>query len=154
MLFDSKQKRHPQYSRIPFTPFGTLSGLIHHKLQCTFTVELAVWSRILSESPSQNGPGKVFLICGPKITDVETRERKAEKVFHSCMFQFLEAIELRFTQVWVHDERRERNDTGICLTLALEWMVESVAGGKDGLNIQRNDDQQITGIKGSHCVEM
>ncbi|KAJ7718564.1 hypothetical protein DFH07DRAFT_784897 [Mycena maculata] len=78
----------------------------------------------------QRSPGKVLLICGPNITDVEARERKVEKVFQSCMFQFLEAIELRFTQVWVHDERRERNDTRICLTLALEWMVESVAGGK------------------------
>ncbi|KAJ7737464.1 hypothetical protein DFH07DRAFT_779378 [Mycena maculata] len=62
---------------------------------------------IHTQDSCQRSPGKVLLICGPKITDVQARERKAEKVIDSCMFQFLEVIDLRFTQVWVNNECRE-----------------------------------------------
>ncbi|KAJ6548299.1 hypothetical protein B0H10DRAFT_2129359 [Mycena sp. CBHHK59/15] len=177
MFIDSEQKKTPRYSRIPFKPFGTLSGLIFCKPQCAFTIALAVWpanpvGRSVAEwandpmhcnvmvlihapkIPGLCGPGKVLLICEPNITEVEERERKADKILSSHMVEFINAIHPRFTEVWVNHERRERNETGICLCLVLEWMVEMVAAGKDGLNIKRNDEHKITGIKGFRRIEM
>ncbi|KAJ6628207.1 hypothetical protein B0H10DRAFT_2184954 [Mycena sp. CBHHK59/15] len=168
MFIDSEQKKTPQYSGIPFKPFGTLSGLIFCKPQHAFTIVLAVWlanpvRRSVAEwandpmhcnvmvlihapkIPGQRGPGKVLLICEPNITEVEERERKADKILSSRMVKFINAIHSRFTEVWVN---HERNKTGIFLHLVLEWMVEMAAAGKDGLNIERNDEYKITGIKG------
>ncbi|KAJ7831921.1 hypothetical protein B0H14DRAFT_3463721 [Mycena olivaceomarginata] len=105
-------------------------------------------------TPGKRGPGKVVVICEPNITDVEARESKAADILQSRMCEILKGNELRINQVWVNNKRRERNDVGICLTLALEWMVELVAGGKDGLNIQRSDNGQVTGIKGFRLIEM
>ncbi|KAJ6550753.1 hypothetical protein B0H10DRAFT_2127327 [Mycena sp. CBHHK59/15] len=141
MFIDSEQKKTPLYSGIPFKPFGTLPGLIFCKPQRAFTIALAVWPA--------NPVGR-----SPNITEVEERERKADKIFSSCMVEFINAIHSRFTEVWVNHERRECNETGICLRLVLKWMVEMVAAGKDGLNIERNDEHKITGIKGFHRIEM
>ncbi|KAJ6610184.1 hypothetical protein B0H10DRAFT_2061090 [Mycena sp. CBHHK59/15] len=167
MFIDSEQKKTPRYSRIPFKPFGTLSGLIFCKPQCAFTIALAVWpANPVGRSVAEwaNDPmhcnvmvlihAPKFLDYAPNITEVEERERKADKILSSHMVEFINAIHPRFTEVWVNHERRERNETGICLCLVLEWMVEMVAAGKDGLNIKRNDEHKITGIKGFRRIEM
>ncbi|KAJ6618542.1 hypothetical protein B0H10DRAFT_2029124 [Mycena sp. CBHHK59/15] len=149
-----------------------IDSLIFCKPQHAFTIALAVWpanpvGRSVAEWANdpmhcnvmvlihaQRGPGKVLLICEPNITEVEERERKADKILSSRMVEFINAIHSRFTEVWVNHERRERNETGICLRLVLKWMVEMVAAGKDGLNIERNDEHKITGIKGFRRIEM
>ncbi|KAJ6628083.1 hypothetical protein B0H10DRAFT_1940640 [Mycena sp. CBHHK59/15] len=127
MFVNERQKKHPQYSGIPFQPFGTVGGLIH-------------W--------------KILLVCELNITDVEAREHKAENVLKSRMVEMLKEIGSRVKQVWVNNKRPECNNDGICLTLALEWMVELVDGGEKGLGIQRNRDGEVIAVKEFRMIDM
>ncbi|KAJ7782251.1 hypothetical protein DFH07DRAFT_764418 [Mycena maculata] len=149
MFLNDGQKKAPQYSGIPFQPFGTVSGLIHCNPQHAFTIGLAVWRgnpvgtpvekwakepmhcdvMVLIHAPPMPGrrsTGKIILICELNITNVEARERKAKDILKSRMCEMLKEIGSRVKQVWVNNERKECNNTGICLTLALEWMIESL----------------------------
>ncbi|KAJ6570002.1 hypothetical protein B0H10DRAFT_2354793 [Mycena sp. CBHHK59/15] len=135
MFVNERQKKHPQYSGIPFQPFGTVGGLIHCKPHSAFTIGLAVW-------PEDNP------------VDVEAREHKAENVLKSRMVEMLKEIGSRVKQVWVNNKRPERNNDGICLTLALEWMVELVDGGEKGLGIQRNRDGEVIAVKEFRMIDM
>ncbi|KAJ7431581.1 hypothetical protein B0H11DRAFT_1941456 [Mycena galericulata] len=146
MFLNDGQKKSPQYSGIPFEPFRTISGLIHSNPQRAFTIGLAVWPENPVGKPVEN-TGEILLICEPNITDVEAREHKAKYILKSRMCEMLKEIGSRVKHVWVNNKRKERNNVGICLTLALEWMVELVAGGVNGLGIQRNDTQGTKTLK-------
>ncbi|KAJ6565415.1 hypothetical protein B0H10DRAFT_1965693 [Mycena sp. CBHHK59/15] len=178
MFVNERQKKHPQYSGIPFQPFGTVGGLIHCKPHSAFTIGLAVWPEdnpvgMSVEDWANNHPwhcnvmvlmhpptplarksGKILLVCEPNITDVEAREHKAENVLKSRMVEMLKEIGSRVKQVWVNNKRPERNNDGICLTLALEWMVELVDGGEKGLGIQRNRDGEVIAVKEFRMIDM
>ncbi|KAJ7508031.1 hypothetical protein B0H11DRAFT_1902342 [Mycena galericulata] len=170
MFFNDGQKKSPQYSGIPFEPFRTISGLIHSNPQRAFTIGLAVspenpvgkpvekWAKepmhcnmmVLIHAPHVPGrrsTGEILLICEPNITDVEAREHKAKYILKSRMCEMLKEIGSSVKHVWANNKRKERNNVGICLTLALEWMVELVAGGVNGLGIERNDTQGTKRLK-------
>ncbi|KAJ6560908.1 hypothetical protein B0H10DRAFT_1966799 [Mycena sp. CBHHK59/15] len=134
MFVNERQKKHPQYSGIPFQPFGTVGGLIHCNPHSAFTIGLAVW-------PEDNP------------VDVEAREHKAE--------MYSKVAWSRCSKNWLqgetslgHNKRPERNNDGICLTLALEWMVELVDGGEKGLGIQRNRDGEVIAVKEFRMIDM
>ncbi|KAJ6551099.1 hypothetical protein B0H10DRAFT_1968571 [Mycena sp. CBHHK59/15] len=179
MFVNECQKKHPQYSGIPFQPFGTIGGLIHCKPHSAFTIGLAGWPEdnpvgmsvedwannhpwhcnvmVLMHpphTPGKKGPGKILLVCEPNITDVEAREHKAENVLKSRMVEMLKEIGSRVKQVWVNNKCPDRNNDGICLTLALEWMVELVDGGEKGLGIQRNRDGEVIAVKEFRMIDM
>ncbi|KAJ7906138.1 hypothetical protein B0H13DRAFT_1880822 [Mycena leptocephala] len=50
--------------------------------------------------------------------------------------------------VWVNHQRTERNVSGHCLALVLEWMVDLVVGGVSKLAIARNGKGAVMAIEG------
>ncbi|KAJ7931979.1 hypothetical protein B0H13DRAFT_1857395 [Mycena leptocephala] len=135
MFVNDRQKKKTQYGGNPFQPFGTVGVLIHCKPQGAFTIGMAAW-------PEDNP------------VDVEAREHKATIVLKSRMVDMLKEIGSRMKQVWVNNKQPEHNNDGICLTLALEWMVELVDGGKKGLGIRRNCDGEVTAVKGFRLIDI
>ncbi|KAK6981435.1 hypothetical protein R3P38DRAFT_3463788 [Favolaschia claudopus] len=179
MFIDEKQKKSPQFTGIPFDPYGTISALTAFKSPPPFVIALVVcpanpvgitveqWASapmhcnvlvVVStpKVPGRRSGGKAVVVCEPNITDVETREDIAKHIIHNRVFDMLRHIKRTGTssQVWVNNKREVRNNAGICLRLALEWMVELVSGGKNPLSISRNDEGRVVAIEGFRSIHM
>ncbi|KAK7058135.1 hypothetical protein R3P38DRAFT_2497694 [Favolaschia claudopus] len=179
MFIDEKQKKSPQFTGIPFDPYGTISVLTAFKSPPPFVIALVVcpanpvgitveqWASepmhcnvlvVVStpKVPGRRSGGKAVVVCEPNITDVEAREDIAKHIIHNRVLDMLRHIKRTGTssQVWVNNKREVRNNAGICLRLALEWMVELVSGGKNPLSVSRNDDGKVVAIQGFRSIHM
>ncbi|KAJ6579393.1 hypothetical protein B0H10DRAFT_2342507 [Mycena sp. CBHHK59/15] len=178
MFVNERQKKHPQYSGIPFQPFGTVGGLIHCKPHSAFTIGLAVWPEdnpvgMSVEDWANNHPWhcNVMVLMHPPTplarkvrgksfssasrTSQMLRQGSTRlKMYSKSHGRDAQEIGSRVKQVWVNNKRPEHNNDGICLTLALEWMVELVDGGEKGLGIQRNRDGEVIAVKEFRMIDM
>ncbi|KAK7015299.1 hypothetical protein R3P38DRAFT_2786818 [Favolaschia claudopus] len=147
MFIDEKQKKSPQFAGIPFNSYGTISVLTAFKSPPPFVIALVVcpanpvgitveqWASapmhcnvlVVVSTPKVLGRrsgGKAVVVCEPNITDVEAREDIAKHIIHNRVLDMLKHMKRSSSQVWVNNKREVRNNAGICLRLALEWMVE------------------------------
>ncbi|KAJ7049098.1 hypothetical protein C8F01DRAFT_1379052 [Mycena amicta] len=169
---DAVYKSSQPYRSAPFQVYGTLSALTHPRVRRPFTIALlsfpckpllgmtaeeaakVEWHAnvaviVDAEADSQRD----LVVFEPNITAVEARETTIERIFQPWMVHLLRSKQLRprVGQLWVNNERPKRNNSGICLQLAMEWMVELVAGG---LQIDRDRSGNIVAIGGFRSVDM
>ncbi|KAK7032943.1 hypothetical protein R3P38DRAFT_3186487 [Favolaschia claudopus] len=177
MFTHDEQKNSPQFSGIPFEPYGSISAFTSFTPPHPVVIALVVcpanpggitvkqWAAkpmhcnmlVLVSPPKIPGyqsAGKVIVVCEPNITDVEAREHKAKVVLQHRIFSMLQHIKKTSKQIWVNNKRQERNNKGICLQLVLEWMVELVSCGENPLQMSRNDQGKVTAIQGFRSIQM
>ncbi|KAJ6564125.1 hypothetical protein B0H19DRAFT_1067717 [Mycena capillaripes] len=158
------------YGGIPFEPFTTVATLPNCKPHAAWLVNpvgksIQDWAKepwhcnflVLihaPHTPGKHSPGKALLICELNITDVEEREHVVAKILKSRMCGMLKELRSSAKQVWVNKKCPVGNNGGICLALALEWMVELIVGGEEGLDIQRGDKGQVTAVKGFRLITL
>ncbi|KAJ7032688.1 hypothetical protein C8F04DRAFT_1184880 [Mycena alexandri] len=144
--------------------FGTMSDFVHPKIRggegAKITLGLvifralpragrsaAAWStqawhsNILVNISSDTRGCKSLLICDPNVIN------NVENPVKGKMAGMLK-VKRTPTNRWINNVRSERNSDGICLTLCLEWMMEIVTAGVDGLEIEKDAAGLVTGVKG------
>ncbi|KAJ7817443.1 hypothetical protein B0H14DRAFT_2602030 [Mycena olivaceomarginata] len=94
-------------------------------------------------------PGKFLVIGEPNITKEHDGKVKTTDALFSRMVKMIKSVHKK--AVWVNHQRTERNGSGHCLALVLEWMVDLVIGGVSKLAIARNGQPHIH-IPASACI--
>ncbi|KAK6987819.1 hypothetical protein R3P38DRAFT_3445970 [Favolaschia claudopus] len=128
-VLDEKQKKSPQFTGIPFDPYGTV--LTAFKSPPPFVIALVVcpanpvgitvkqWASapmhcnvlvVVStpKVPGRRSGGKADVVCEPNITDVEAREDIAKHIIHNPVLDTLKHMKRSSSQVWVNNKREER----------------------------------------------
>jgi hypothetical protein len=99
-------------------------------------------------------PGKALVICEPNIVDKDDDDEEPMKIPNVRMQKMIKKVRGKMAKksvVFINNERPETNTSGICLTLALEWMVQLIAG-KDALAIERDESSRVTCIEGFQYI--
>ncbi|KAJ7850523.1 hypothetical protein B0H14DRAFT_2581958 [Mycena olivaceomarginata] len=134
-----------------------------HRESPPVTETIAEWldkdfhSNVLMVIHSTRNPssGKALVICEPNVVDNDDDDEEPIKIPNVRMQKMIKKVRGKMAKksvVFINNERPETNTRRICLTLALEWMVQLIAGGKDALPIERDDSSRVTGIEGLQYI--
>ncbi|KAJ7861956.1 hypothetical protein B0H13DRAFT_1867666 [Mycena leptocephala] len=122
---------------------------VSHKVEERMAQSLHCNLVLLIHAPKVQGkasPGKVLVIGEPNITKEHDGKVKTTDVLFSRMVKMIKSVHNK--AVWVNHQRTERNVSGHCLALVLEWMVDLVVGGVSKLAIARNGKGAVMAIEG------
>ncbi|KAK6988763.1 hypothetical protein R3P38DRAFT_2804228 [Favolaschia claudopus] len=115
-VLDEKQKKSPQFTGIPFDPYGTISVLTAFKSPPPFVVALVVcpanpvgitveqWASAPTVPGRRNG-GKADVVCEPNIADVEARGDIAKHIIHNRVLDMLKHMKRSSSRVWVNNKQ-------------------------------------------------
>ncbi|KAJ7048179.1 hypothetical protein C8F01DRAFT_1194156 [Mycena amicta] len=168
---DAKHKRSQSYRSVPLQVYGTFAALTHPPERKPFTLallafpcsasllgmtaaeaELVEWhSNVAVVIDNPSGDRRDLLLFEPNVTPIEAASHDMAVIFQPWLAAILRRknIRKRFGQIWVNDACEEINDTGICLSLALEWMFEVVS---KGLTIKRDSEGRVVAVRGFRRV--
>jgi hypothetical protein len=101
-------------------------------------------------------PGKVLVVGDPNRFN-NAHERFGD-ILNKHMVELIKwgwANRIRGAGVFVNKCSlcKERNTGGHCLALALEWMVDLIAGGKKVLGIKRDTRRKVVVVKGYRALK-
>ncbi|KAJ6461960.1 hypothetical protein DFH09DRAFT_1114141 [Mycena vulgaris] len=171
ILFDDANKRKGVFGSPSFASFGAMSSFLKNRpRRCEFSLALAiVWTEnptgknfdnwcandlhaiplVIVHPPAgapvrSAGPRKVMVVADPNVASATTAEPFSARL--NTLISTGNAPATKFINL----PRSERNGTGICLTLALEWMLELVAAG---LEVTRDEKGDVADIAGFQFLE-
>lgn len=163
VAFDN-DKHKKNYPAATFDPFGGISAFVHHRPpKCDISLALAIlWKSPVRKTATEwvaeemhanvlvivhaphdlrggRIPGKVIAIADPNFAS-ETGNPLSGRI--NSLLRVRRVPTTRFVSL----PRAESNGKGICLALALEWLVEMVV---KGVNIERDEEtKEVIGIQG------
>ncbi|KAJ7302891.1 hypothetical protein DFH08DRAFT_826211 [Mycena albidolilacea] len=142
--FESSKCRTSIYG-ISYSPTSDSDSKSHSSpgLARDISVQGKLWSSSQptsdSDSESRSSPGLARDISIPNFR----MQRMIKKVWGKMA---------KKSVVYINNEMPEMNTSGICLTLALEWMVQLIVGGKEALAVECDQSSWVTGIEGFQSI--
>ncbi|KAK6995773.1 hypothetical protein R3P38DRAFT_3074992 [Favolaschia claudopus] len=165
------QKNKAAHKGIEYEPFSTFTGFINTSPQgCIVSIALVVlWEsspvgkkvvRWMGEDMHANivlmihpraGRGKAIAVGEPNIDSLRASLPNPLSGRMTAMLKKSENVPLN---AWCNQPRKEINTGPNCLPMALEWMIEIVAGGLPRLGVERDEKGGVKGISGFRVLNL